>query len=125
MIYLKIDEKAMQLLQQYSWPGNVRELENIIQQILIFARDGNIVPELLPPEIREEEFRIPRTKEELKAERVRRTEAIINDLEYQFLKNLLTETKGNISKAAELSGYDRRQIQNLLKKHHINVENFK
>ncbi len=122
---IQIDEKAMQLLQQYSWPGNVRELENIIQQILIFARDGNIVPELLPPEIREEEFRIPRTKEELKAERVRRTEAIINDLEYQFLKNLLTETKGNISKAAELSGYDRRQIQNLLKKHHINVENFK
>ncbi len=122
---IEISEEAMQRLQQYPWPGNVRELENIIQQTIIFAKDAKIVPELLPPEIREEEFRIPRTKEELKAERVRRTEAIINDLEYQFLKNLLTETKGNISKAAELSGYDRRQIQNLLKKHRINVENFK
>ncbi len=122
---IQISEQAMQLLQQYPWPGNVRELENIIQQTLIFAKDGKIAPELLPPEIREGEFRIPRTKEELKAERVRRTEAIIQDLEYQFLKHLLTETKGNISKAAERSGYDRRQIQNLLKKYHINVENFK
>ena len=122
---IQVTDEAMQLLQQYPWPGNVRELENIIQQTLIFAKDVKIVPELLPSEIREVEFRIPRTKEELKAERLHRTEAIIKDLEYQFLKNLLTETKGNISKAAERSGYDRRQIQNLLKKYRINVENFK
>ncbi len=122
---IEITDEAMQLLQQYTWPGNIRELENVIQQALIFAKDNKIVPELLPPEIRENALRIPCTKEELKAERLRRTEAIIKDLEYQFLVNLLTKTKGNISRAAERSGYDRRQIQNLLKKHHINVENFK
>ena len=122
---IEVTDEAMEILKNYPWPGNIRELENVIQQALIFSKDGKIVPELLPVEIRQDEVNIPLTKEELQAERLRRTEAIISDLEYQFLKKLLSETKGNITRAAEKSGYDRRQIQNLIKKYHINPENFK
>ena len=125
---INITDEAMNLLQHYDWPGNVRELENIILQAIILARNGMIDKSSLPEEIKpiqSEVQTIPVTKEELQQEKARRTEKILNNLEYKFLTQILREAGGNISKAARLSGYDRRQIQNLVKKHRINIENSK
>jgi len=125
----EITDDALQILQTYTWHGNVRELENTIMQAIIFARNGRITPELLPDDItksiRIKSEKIPLTKSELQQEKMKRTEKIIKEIEYSFLTRLLKETSGNISKAARKSGYDRRQIQNLIKKHHLNIENFK
>ncbi|MCD6115417.1 sigma-54-dependent Fis family transcriptional regulator [bacterium] len=122
---IEISDEALNILQSYNWPGNVRELENIIQQAIIFAKDGLITVNTLPPEIRENAIKPSLTKEELRDEKNRRTETIIRDIECSFLKRILSKTRGNITRAAEISGYDRRQIQNLTKKHDINAENFK
>jgi len=120
-----LSKGAMEALISYSWPGNIRELENIIQQTLIFANDGIITINNLPEEIKTGVIKKAETKKELQSEKQRRTETILRDIEYDFLKRLLASTAGNISKAAIKSGYDRRQIQNLIKKHNINIENFK
>ena len=122
---IEISDEALNVLQSYNWPGNVRELENIIQQAIIFAKDGLITADTLPPEILENAIKPSLTKEELQDEKNRRTETIIRDIECSFLKRILSKTRGNITRAAEISGYDRRQIQNLTKKHDINTENFK
>jgi len=122
---IEISDEALNVLQSYNWPGNVRELENIIQQAIIFAKDGLITADTLPPEILQNAIKPSLTKEELQDEKNRRTETIIRDIECSFLKRLLSKTRGNITRAAEISGYDRRQIQNLTKKHDINTENFK
>jgi len=129
---LVVVEKARKILQSYQWFGNVRELENIMQQSIIFSKDGRITPENLPEEIlsafKEEnvfEDYIPLTKDGLQKEKQKRTSRIIDELENKFLIKLLTSTNGNITEASEISGYDRRQIQNLLNKHNINAENFR
>ncbi|MBW2631541.1 MAG: sigma-54-dependent Fis family transcriptional regulator [Deltaproteobacteria bacterium] len=122
---IEISDEALNVLQSYNWPGNVRELENIIQQAIIFAKDGLITADTLPPEILENAIKPSLTKAELQDEKNRRTETIIRDIECSFLKRILSKTRGNITRAAEISGYDRRQIQNLTKKHDINTENFK
>jgi len=122
---IKITNEALDILRSYNWPGNIRELENIIQQSIIFAKEGIINADILPQDIRKNTAKQPRTKEELQVEKNRCTKNIIRDLEYSFLKRILSKTRGNITQAAELSGYDRRQIQNLTKKHGINTENFK
>jgi len=122
---IEISDEALNILQSYNWPGNVRELENIIQQAIIFAKDGLITVDTLPLEIRENAIKPSLTKEELQDEKNRRTETIIHDIECSFLKRILSKTRGNITRAAEISGYDRRQIQNLTKKHDLNTENFK
>ena len=124
-INIEISDEALNILQSYNWPGNVRELENIIQQAIIFAKDGLITSDTLPPEILENVIKPSLTKAELQDEKNRRTETIIRDIECSFLKRILSKTRGNITRAAEISGYDRRQIQNLTKKHDINAENFK
>jgi DNA-binding NtrC family response regulator len=133
---LIVVEKARKILQNYDWRGNIRELENIMQQSIIFSLDGRITPENLPEEVlaaykesasngeSEDEF-IPLTKDELQEEKKKRTEGIIDELENKFLIKLLTSTQGNITRASEISGYDRRQIQNLLSKHNIDAEKFR
>ncbi|MBA3030452.1 MAG: sigma-54-dependent Fis family transcriptional regulator [Desulfobacteraceae bacterium] len=52
----RLAKSAVKILMQYDWPGNVRELGNIINHALIFCKGGNIIPENLPPGIRESAF---------------------------------------------------------------------
>lgn len=122
---LSISDEAMDALINYPWPGNIRELENVIQQTLIFTRDKTITINNLPKDINTGLRKKIETKDDLQLEKKRLTQSILRDIEYNFLKRLLSSTSGNISKAAKSSGYDRRQIQNLIKKHNINIENFK
>lgn len=49
----EVDPEVMSALYRYSWPGNVRELENVIERALVLSRGSTIVPDDLPPEIRE------------------------------------------------------------------------
>jgi two-component system NtrC family response regulator len=48
-----VEPVVMSALYRYSWPGNVRELENVIERALVLSRGPSIVPDDLPPEIRE------------------------------------------------------------------------
>jgi transcriptional regulator with PAS, ATPase and Fis domain len=47
----RIDKQALNLLQAYSFPGNIRELRNVLERAQLFADDGVIRVEHLPPEI--------------------------------------------------------------------------
>jgi DNA-binding NtrC family response regulator len=42
-----------QLLMGYSWPGNVRELRNVAERLVLKEPGHRLLPEHLPPEIRE------------------------------------------------------------------------
>jgi len=122
---IRISDEALSILQSYDWPGNVRELENIIQHAIIFARNGIITVETFPHEILENSIKPSLTKKDLQEEKIKRTGTIIRNIEYSFLKRILNKTRGNITRASEISGYNRRQIQNLIKKHNINAEDFR
>ncbi|MCA9484377.1 MAG: sigma-54-dependent Fis family transcriptional regulator [Nitrospina sp.] len=41
------------LFRNYTWPGNIRELENVIKRGAVLASGGAILPEHLPPALRE------------------------------------------------------------------------
>ena len=126
-----IDDEVLKLFEKYEWPGNIRELENLIIHAMLFTKEGVLTPKALPPEflakinIESIENKSLVNKEELqKAKKIKYRE-IDDQLEYDFLKNVLTQSQGNISQAAIQSGYDRRQLQNLIKKHRLNTDNFK
>jgi len=124
-----VDKETLEILQDYQWKGNVRELENLITRAMIFSQGNILTRNSLPEELKTSSlpsnFSIPHTKEELQQCKKQKYYEIDADLEYGFLSDIMKKTAGNISEAARLAGYDRRQIQNMLNKHHLNPENFR
>lgn len=109
---IRFSPEATQKLLRYHWPGNVRELENVIRQSVVMA-DG--------PTIRSCDIQLPSDglavaasiKEPLKIAKARMIEAF----ERNYLKEMLADCGGNISKAARLAQKDRRSFFELLKKY--------
>jgi two-component system NtrC family response regulator len=126
---LEISEKTLKALEDYQWPGNVRELENCILRAMLFTRSSRIELEDLPPEVKGEKgelFRpIPRDSEELKRMKWQLKRKAEDELERVFLREALTKNRGNISKTALDVGMDRRQLQNLIRKHRIIARQYK
>lgn len=54
-----ITQSALQLCLPYHWPGNVRELENVIERAVILTTGDFIIPESLPPHLREKPGETP------------------------------------------------------------------
>ena len=44
---IRLDEEAVDLLQNYSWPGNIRQLKNVAEQISAVEQDRSISKETL------------------------------------------------------------------------------
>jgi len=117
---------AIDSLVMYSWPGNVRQLENTCERVVIFSKENVINPEDLPAEINSLRYTaakadhstsVPRTKSELKAEKMK--------MDRLFLVNLLTSAAGNVMEASRLSGMDRSQIHHLMSRFGLTAADFK
>jgi DNA-binding NtrC family response regulator len=96
---------------------------------MVLARSNQIEVEDLPPEVRgeggEQTVSVPRDGEELKRIKWQLKRKAENEVERVFLIEALKRNRGNISKTALDVGMDRRQLQNLIRKHKIVVKEFK
>lgn len=45
---LKVNDKVLQLMQQYDWPGNIRELEHLIERQILLTSGDEITEIILP-----------------------------------------------------------------------------
>jgi len=126
---LEVSEKALQTLENYSWPGNVRELENCILRAMLLARSNRIEVEDFPPEVRGKGeglmASVPKDSMELKKAKWQLKRIAEDEVERAFLREALKRNKGNISKTALDVGMDRRQLQNLIRKHGFISKEFK
>ena len=111
-----ISPEAMQGLMLHSWPGNVRELSNALERAVALASGATITPaDLLLA--REEPSR-------RQAGVLPLTEAR-HEFERAYLAQILTASRGNISRAAEMAGRYRAEIYKLLRKHALDPASFK
>jgi DNA-binding NtrC family response regulator len=98
--------EVIEFMLNYSWPGNVRELENMIERGVILAKKDAITLAELPQDI------IHPTPIEGKT---------IEGVTKNHIMSVLEETKGNISKTAEILGIRRTTLYNKLKKYNYTV----
>jgi DNA-binding NtrC family response regulator len=108
----EISPEAMDVLVRYSWPGNVRELKNLIENLVVFARQPNLALSDLPAELREAAETSDATES--------RTQGLFEDLNMDVIERhaivrALEKTGGNRGKAAELLGIGLRTLQKKLK----------
>ena len=88
---LGLSNDSLKLLQQHSWKGNIRELRNVIERAVIIADGNTILPENLPYEIQ-------------KQSKTTGDNLSLASVEKNHVQKILSYTKGNKTKAAEVLG---------------------
>jgi len=100
---LQFSEKALEVIRNYNWPGNVRELENVIQRLIVMSETELIEVPDLPSLMRFSALRetgLTRTLE---------------DVEVEYIRNVLESVNGNKTRAAEILGIDRKTLREKLR----------
>ena len=114
-----IHPEVMDAFMNYSWPGNIRELENLLERGYILETTSLITPESLPMELLNSTSPQARVQVDVSTSlaEVRRKGA--DDIERQYLKELLSVHNGRIKTTADAAGITPRQLHKLMKKHDI------
>ncbi|MDJ0782553.1 MAG: sigma 54-interacting transcriptional regulator [Desulfosarcinaceae bacterium] len=108
---------AIDMLMAYHWPGNVRELENCIERAVLVCDGGVIHSYHLPPTLQtgSESDTLP----DLSLE-----EAVAN-LEREMIIDALKNTRGNITRAAEILKTTVRIFSYKTKKYGISYKHYR
>jgi two-component system, NtrC family, nitrogen regulation response regulator NtrX len=105
----EVNDDALDVLRKYSWPGNVRELRNVIERIVIMnPAAAKIERKHLPPLVYREGRRAA-TPEFSSLHQARAA------YERDFILRKLEESKGNVSRAAEILGMERSHLYRKMK----------
>ncbi len=123
-----LSSEALQLLMTNNWPGNVRELKNALESAAVLA-NKKILPSNLPLSLkRNESLNGPTRHSE---ERIRDSngnadlDLRIRDYERKMIVDALRRAGGIQVKAAGLLGIKERSLWHRIKKHQINIAEFK
>ncbi len=102
------------VLERYHWPGNVRELRNLVERLVVLDEDGSItladLPDSIWPGERNGEVKpdqLPVAYDEARAE-------ALQSFRRSYLKRLLEQNEGNITRAARAAGVSRRTLHRWL-----------
>ncbi|MGQ9532489.1 MAG: sigma-54 interaction domain-containing protein, partial [Desulfotomaculales bacterium] len=103
---LSFHPRTLKVLESYAWPGNVRELENLIERLVHTVKEGTILPEHLPPEIRG-------------SAREARSQPDLATVERQEVLRALGLCAGNVKQAAASLGIARSTLYRKLRAYEI------
>ncbi|MBI2343252.1 MAG: sigma-54-dependent Fis family transcriptional regulator [Deltaproteobacteria bacterium] len=124
----KIAIETLQILQNYQWVGNVRELENVMERAVVLVQGDTITVRDLPPRVLGEGFYLPEEPTSSDLSRFTYQEAKERSLwafNRAYLSNLLRQTQGNLSNAAQRAGMDRSNFKKIVKKFNIDLGEFR
>ncbi len=113
-----LSQDSLNILDRYHWPGNVRELENTIERAIILCEGKKITPEHLA-------IRIPTTAEIRLREGAGLKEVsqyAQMEAERGMIVRVLSQTRGNKRKAAEILKIDYTTLFEKIKKYNLQDE---
>jgi two-component system response regulator AtoC len=115
----RFSREAQQIMKDYTWPGNVRELRNVVEQAVLFAKSDEITVADLPAHLAElsppESALTPGDGMDYKTAR----KNWISEFERRYFQSALERNEGNITKAAEEAGVDRKTLYRIIKEHRL------
>jgi two-component system, NtrC family, nitrogen regulation response regulator NtrX len=105
----ELTSEARRVLSEYHWPGNVRELRNLMERIVI-----------MNPQVRIDARHIPlnpprRTVVDRPADNFASLQEVREAAERDYILRKLDETKGNVTRTAELLGLERSNLYRKMK----------
>ncbi len=111
----KISPEALKVLQNYDWPGNIRQFKNVLESMVILAKDDTLTLEDVPEEIRKGGS--PTIKKRLVDTII--PGITIEEYEKAIIEKNLEFTNGNREKAAELLGISARTLYRKLNEYNL------
>lgn len=105
--------EAVRTLVEYHWPGNIRQLRNVIEQVCALCRRGPVPADLIRRALRDDGHALTPLVEARAA------------FERDYLARVMLMCDGNVSQAARLAGRNRTEFYRLLKRHHLEPDDFK
>jgi transcriptional regulator with PAS, ATPase and Fis domain len=106
-----IDDKAMNVLLNYSWPGNIRELENTIIYAINSSTNSVITVSELPSRILASINNQLDTQDLHNQTKVKK----VKDYEYVAIMDALKQTNNNIRQAAAILGMNKSTLYRKLR----------
>jgi two-component system response regulator AtoC len=104
-----VSEQALALLRAYHWPGNVRELAHVLERGVALAQQEVLTAEDLPEELRQP-APAPSTPED---------RPTLAELKRRYVHRVFEESGGNVSRAAQVLGVDRRSLYRMLQRYGV------
>ncbi|KPL06441.1 Fis family transcriptional regulator [bacterium SM23_57] len=95
----RFSDEALQVLRSYYWPGNIRELQNVVQRIVVMTDSDLIEVPDLPSLMR------------FSALNKSGFDRTLEEVEIEYIRNVLASVDGNKSKAAEILNIDRKTLR--------------
>jgi DNA-binding NtrC family response regulator len=109
-----VSDDVRRLFLSYSWPGNVRELENTIERAVILTEGTSIEMGVLPGKIQSSEASGFRMMDSV-------PQGTLEDVEREYLLQVLEETGWQKKKASEILGIDPSTIYRKLQRYGIDA----
>ncbi|MPN54834.1 Nitrogen fixation protein VnfA [bioreactor metagenome] len=120
---MHISPEVYSILKKYPWPGNIRELENAIERAINLTDDDEIRPEHLPEQLLQPEQ--PHDSSYQRKLPVMSSNYDYKSNGYHLIQAGLKQTGGNVKRAAELLGINRRTLYRRMDKLGIDYQNFR
>jgi DNA-binding NtrC family response regulator len=120
-----ISDPVIQALMSHDFPGNVRELENIIERGVIFCRGDTLTNRDISLETQSDPLLGKPEPELAQLPYKEAKERMLASFHRQYIKTLLMECNGNVSRAAEKSGIQRQYLHRLMKEAGIDANGFR
>lgn len=112
-----IDTDAKKLMTEYNWPGNIRELRNVMNRVSILSKSTIITREILAASLQPGNCIINEPQEKTAEMRINEKKNAIDRSNAELIKEVLSISKGNKRKAAELLGVSRKTFYRMLEKY--------
>jgi transcriptional regulator with PAS, ATPase and Fis domain len=119
---VQLSQDALQVLEAYHWPGNVRELANVLEYAMVHISGSKILPHHLPQEVQVGKPAPgagikPISSEMVSPALTRYYQRPSKEEEKATIVNMLQETGGNKTAAAEKLGMSRTTLWKRLKEY--------
>lgn len=105
----ELTEEAYQVLESYPWPGNVRELRNLMERIVIMNPQTRLDARHVP--IQPQRSVISKVG----LDRSASLQDVRESAERDYITRKLEESKGNVTRAAEMLGLERSNLYRKMK----------
>jgi len=120
-----ISPATMQALMLHDFPGNIRELENIIERSVVLCRGNSLTPNDLMLDNEQAVFLQEAGQDVLHLSFKDAKDKMIHMFHRHYIQTLLTQSAGNISRAAQTAGIQRQYLHRLMKETGIDADDFR